>query len=129
VRAELVRMVRFAVVGASNTVLTLAVFTILTRIGVAATEAAAAGWVAGATNGYRLNRAWTFRGAAGGTPTMLRYAAVQLLGAALSGAGVAVASSDLELRRLLAEITVLPVVTLITYVLSRRLVFGRPELA
>jgi putative flippase GtrA len=129
VTGELGRMVRFAVVGASNTLLTVVVFAALTRAGVPPAPGSALGFAAGALNGYRLNRTWTFRRAGGGPRTMARYVAVQLLGAALSGIGVAFASSDLQLRHLLAEGVVLPIVTLITYTLSRRLVFGDPAVA
>jgi putative flippase GtrA len=122
---ELVQLIRFGLVGVSNTLLTVIVFAGLTRAGVPAPAAAAVGFAAGAANGYRLNRRWTFRSAARGRGTIVRYVAVQLLGALLSAAGVALATSDLQLRHLLAEAVVLPVVTLITYSLSRRLVFGR----
>ena len=127
--AELGRLARFAIVGVSNTLLTVAVFALLMRVGAPAAPSSALAFAAGAANGYRLNRTWTFRHSGGGARTMLRYVAVQLLGAALSGAGVALASSDLQLRHLLAEALVLPIVTLITYTASRRLVFGDPALA
>ena len=128
-RAELARLVRFALVGASNTLITVAAFTLLVRAGVPAGAASAAGFGLGAANGYRLNRAWTFRSSRRGLGTIARYAAVQALGALLSGLGVALVSSDLSLRKLVAEGLVLPFVTALTYVLSRRLVFGGPRLA
>jgi hypothetical protein len=58
-----------------------------------------------------------------------RYVAVQALGAALSAAGVALAITDLDFQHLAAEVLVLPWVTLLTYTLSRRLVFARREIA
>ena len=48
--------------------------------------AGAVGWGVGAVNGYLLNRAWTFRGAARGAVPAARYVAVQLLGSALNAA-------------------------------------------
>ena len=127
-RAEAARLLRFCLVGASNTLLTLAAFAILTGAGLAAAPASALAFALGGANGYVLNRSWTFNSARRGPATMLRYVAVQALGAAVSGAGVALAA-DLSLRRLLAEGIVLPFVTLITYTLSRRLVFGGPRIA
>jgi putative flippase GtrA len=124
---ELGRVVKFCVVGVSNTVLTVAVYVALTHAGVPAAAASALAFAAGAVNGYRLNRAWTFRAASAGWQTLARYVMVQGLGAALSAAGVGLAGSDLELRHLVAEIVVLPFVTLTTYTLSRLLVFGAPE--
>lgn len=117
------RLVRFGLVGVSNTVLTLAAFEVLTRAGVEATAASGLGFAAGAANGYLLNRSWTFH-ARGGVTTLARYVAVQALGALLSAAGVALATTDLSLRKLAAECIVLPLVTLVTYTLARSVVFS-----
>jgi putative flippase GtrA len=75
-----------------------------------------------------LNRSWTFR-AHGGPATLARYVAVQALGALFSAGGVTLASTDLSLRRLAAECLVVPLVTLMTYTLSRRIVFRGSRLA
>jgi putative flippase GtrA len=117
---ELSRFCRFGTVGVANTLLTLVTFTLLTRVGVESSLASALAFGAGAINGYLLNRAWTFH-ASGSLP---RYVAVQLVGAACSAGGIALASSTLDLRHLIAECVVIPAVTLLTYTLSRRLVFG-----
>jgi putative flippase GtrA len=123
-RSEVARLVRFGVVGVSNTLLTLVAFALLTRAGVVADAASALGFVAGAVNGYLLNRAWTFR-ARGGVATLARYVPVQALGALASATGVRLASTDARLHRLVAECLVIPPVTLLTYALSRRFVFRR----
>jgi putative flippase GtrA len=123
-RGEVERFVRFSIVGVSNTVLTLATFALLSAVGLGSGVASALAFGVGAANGYVLNRSWTFRSARGGPATIGRYVAVQALGALFSGVGVALASADLSLRRLVAECIVLPFVTLMTYSLSRRLVFG-----
>jgi putative flippase GtrA len=128
-RNELTRLARFCAVGVTNTAVTLVAFGLLSLIGTAAPAASALAFGAGAVNGYLLNRRWTFRGAAGGAATMARYVTVQALGAALSAAGIAVAGADLSLPRLPAEALVLPFVTLVTYLLCRRLVFRGPALA
>jgi putative flippase GtrA len=115
---ELTRLARYALVGASNTVITFLAYTLLVRCGVAAPAASATGFALGAANGYALNRRWTFRapGRVG------RYVAVQAVGAAASAAGVALARSD-GVRGLPAELVVLPAVTLLTYALARTIVF------
>jgi putative flippase GtrA len=123
-RGEAGRLVRFACVGALNTAITLSAYALLVAGGTPAAAASALAFALGAANGYRLNRAWTFRAAPGGAAMAARYVAVQALGAALSAGGVALGTHDLELRRLAAEVVVLPVVTLTTYALSRRVVFG-----
>jgi putative flippase GtrA len=117
--SELGRMLRFGLVGVTNTAVTLATFWLLVHAGTPAPAASALGFAAGAANGYRLNRTWTFRAASRGPGTLARYVAVQALGAALSAIGRAA---------LAAEVLVLPAVTVVTYVLSRR-VFSRPTTA
>jgi putative flippase GtrA len=124
---ELTRLLRFGLVGVSNTAVTLASYALLAAGGLPAPSASAAAFALGAANGYRLNRSWSFRGSRQGPGTVARYVGVQALGTLLSGAGVRLVSSDLALRRLAAEVVVLPVVTLVTYVLSRTLVFRGPE--
>ena len=119
---ETARFLRFALVGVTNTVLSLAAFTLLSAAGIGASAASALAFAAGAANGYILNRSWTFR-ARGGPGTFARYVAVQAVGAGCSASGIALAADALTRRQLLAECVVIPVVALITYTLSRRLVF------
>jgi putative flippase GtrA len=116
-------IVRFAIVGVSNTLVTLASYAVLAHVGIAPPVAAAAAWALGAANGYRLNRSWTFRSKRRGPRTAARYVVVQGLGALLSALAVAA----VPMPKLGAEALVLPIVTLVTYTLSRRLVFGGPR--
>jgi putative flippase GtrA len=125
VKAEAARFVRFATVGAMNTALTLATFALLTHARVPPTLASLLAFAIGAVNGYVLNRSWTFH-AAGGPGTLVRYVLVQAAGAACSAGGMALGVTAVRLPGLLAECIVVPAVTLVTYTLSRRLVF-RPS--
>ena len=122
-RAEAIRVVRYGLVGVSNTALTFVAYTLLTGAGAAAPAASAIGFALGAANGYLLNGRWTFAGSARGAATVGRYVAVQALGAAASAAGVALARGD-GLPRIPAELAVLPAVTLLTYALARTVVFS-----
>lgn len=120
--AEATRFLRFALVGVSNTALSLVAYTLLTGTGFPAAPASALAFAAGAANGYVLNRSWTFR-AHGGPGALGRYVAVQALGALASAGGVAVATTALSLPRFAAECLVLPGVSLMTYALTRTFVF------
>jgi putative flippase GtrA len=126
--AEIARLVRFCGVGATNTAITLAAFDLLVHAGCPAWAASAIAFAAGAVNGYHWNARWTFAGrAADATATRLRYLAVQGAGTALSAVGLLAAHGVLGLAHLPAELVILPLVTLLMYVLMRSVVFpGRP---
>ena len=118
---ELGRLARYAAVGVANTVVTLVAFALLTGAGLDTPAASAAAFAAGAANGYRLNRRWTFASDARGRMLLARYVAIQALGAAVSAGGAAALVGLLAVARLTAEAAILPAVTIMTYVLSRRL--------
>jgi putative flippase GtrA len=123
VRAQLVR---YLLVGAVNTAVTLASYVLLVRAGVPAVAASVAAFGAGAVNGYRLNRRWTFRSDRQGAGTGARYLAVLLSGLAVNALGVALAVNVAELPRLAGEVLALPPATAVTFVLARSWAFA-PE--
>jgi putative flippase GtrA len=123
-RALAAQALRFALVGATNTALTLCAYALLVLVGVPSPAAAALGWALGAANGYRLNRGWTFRSALRGLTPAARYVAVQAIGAGLDALGVWLAVGDGHLHRLEGEIAILPAVTLLTFALCRGWVFA-----
>jgi putative flippase GtrA len=118
-------LVRFGLVGTVNTALTLTTYSVMLALHAPVALAGAVGWGVGAANGYRLNRAWTFRGAARGAVPAARYVAVQLVGSALNAALVAIAVGHEHLPRLAGELAILPPVTMLTFVLCRGWVFAR----
>lgn len=122
---ELLRIVRFCEVGATNTVLTLAAYAALVAAGCPPWASSALAFAAGAVNGYHWNARWTFAGH-GAPPARARrrYVAVQGLGSAASALGVGVAHGALGLGHLPAELGVLPCVTAVTYALMRSVVFA-----
>jgi putative flippase GtrA len=124
-RPVVIQLVRFGLVGVTNTAVTLGVYAALTAVGLFAPAAGAVAFAAGAANGYRLNRAWTFRSARRGTGIAARYVAVQALGAGLDAAGVAAAVGIAQLPRMAGEAAILPAVTLVTFALCRQWVFAR----
>jgi putative flippase GtrA len=121
----LAQLVRFGLVGFTNTALTLATYAVLSGLHVPVALAGAGGWAVGAVNGFVLNRAWTFRGAARGALPAARYAVVALAGSGLNAALVSIAVSEQHLPRFAGELAVLPPVTLLSFVLCRSWVFAR----
>jgi putative flippase GtrA len=123
-RALVLQAMRFGLVGVSNTALTFSSYAALVWLGAPAPGAAAVGFALGAANGYRLNRGWTFRVGASGRAAATRYVLVALLGTGLDAGGVATATGPGHLPRLAAQVVVLPAVSLLTFGLCRRWVFG-----
>ena len=123
VPAVVLQLVRFGLVGATNTALTLAAYAVLAALHTPVPVAGAVGWGVGAVNGFVLNRAWTFRCAARGAVPAARYAAVALAGSGLNAALVGIAVGQQHLPHIAGELAVLPPVTLFTFVLCRVWVF------
>lgn len=122
------QLVRFAVVGASNTMVTLILYALLVAAGVPSVAAAVVSWSGGAANGYRLNRAWTFASAVRGARPAVRYAAVQGIGAGLDALAVWALVAHEHAPRIAGELAALPLATALTFFCCRRWVFaaGRP---
>jgi putative flippase GtrA len=115
---------RYLLVGVSNTAITLVAYALLVAAGVPPVAASAGAFAAGAVNGYRLNRSWTFRSDRRGAGQGARYVAVLTLGLALNALGVAIAVHGAGLPKLAGEIVALPPVTVATFLLTRSWVFG-----
>lgn len=121
---DLARLIRFGVVGVCNTAITLASYTLLVDgLGAFAPVASAIAFGLGAVNGYILNSRWTFATPNGGPAMLARYVVVQGTGALMSAGGVRLGTTTLRMHHLVAEIVILPLVTITTYTLSRRVVF------
>jgi putative flippase GtrA len=117
------QLARFAVVGASNTAVTFIAY-ILLGLALPAVAAAALAWTAGAANGYRLNRGWTFASDARGFGVGARYAAVQGVAAGVDAGGVwLLRASWSSSSRIVAELVAIPAASLLAFVLCRRWVF------
>jgi putative flippase GtrA len=116
--------VRYVLVGASNTAITLAAYALLVAAGVPAIAASAVAFAAGALNGFALNRSWTFRSDRRGPGAAARYVAVVTLGLGMNAVAVALAVHMAELPRIAGEVVALPPVTATTFVLARSCVFA-----
>jgi putative flippase GtrA len=120
----LVQFVKFGIVGVSNTLITLAVYTLLLKVfGVWYLAASAIGFVVGAINGFLLNRRWTFRGHVGDALTPVRWGVVQTCGLAVNEALLYVFVHDAHLDKLLAQVCATAVVTVSTFFANRAWTF------
>ena len=120
----LVQFVKFGIVGVSNTLLTLVVYTLLLKVfGVWYLAASAVGFIVGATNGFLLNRRWTFRDHVGDAYTPLRWAIVQGAGLGINEAMLYVLVHDAKLDKLLAQVCATALVTVTTFFANRAWTF------
>jgi len=116
---------RFLLVGAGNTALGFVAYTGLVAAGVPYVAAGAAGFVAGAVNGYVLNRRWTFRHG-DSTGARVRYVTVQAAGVGTTSALLALLVEAGSLDRIDAYLVTAPIVTVAMFVAHRSWTFG-PE--
>ena len=114
---------KFLVVGASNTVLSFVVYATIVALGVPYVAAGAAGFAAGAVNGYVLNRRWTFR-RVDSTGARVRYLAVQAAGLASTSALLWLLAAPERLGSLGGYVVTVPVVTVAMFVANRNWTFG-----
>ena len=115
---------RFATVGASNTLLSWCLYAALALAGIHYLLASAIAFAAGASNSYALNRRWTFRSRGRRAPEAVRFGAVQCVGLALDVCLLYALAHDAGIHHLIAQALVFPVASAVTFVLSRRWVFG-----
>ena len=117
------QFVRFLIVGASNTAITLLAYAAAIHAGVRYLPAGAGAYALGGVNGFVLNRTWTFSHTGRIWHSAVRYAAVTTIGISL----------NLVLLRLVVgmggprpagEIAAVAPVTLLTFALNRAWAFS-----
>ncbi len=120
----LVQFVKFGIVGISNTLITFAVYTLLLKVfGVWYIAASAIGFVVGATNGFVLNRRWTFAGHVGDALTPVRWGIVQTAGLGINLGLLYLLVHDGGLDELVAQALATVVVTISTFFVNRAWTF------
>ncbi len=128
--AVLVQFVKFGIVGISNTLITFAVYTVLLKVfGVWYIAASAIGFVVGATNGFLLNRRWTFADHVGDAYTPVRWAVVQTAGLGLNLGSLYLLVHDAGLDELVAQAIATILVTVSTFLVNRAWTFRHVPLA
>jgi putative flippase GtrA len=123
--ASVTQFARFVLVGVSNTVISFLVYRILLAAAVPYVAAAPAAFAAGATNGYVLNRIWTFA-APDTARSRARYLCVAAMGA-LSLTLLVVALVDaVGTGTIWAYVIAIPPVTAGTFFANRVWTFASP---
>jgi putative flippase GtrA len=122
--ALLLQWLRFAVVGATNTVLSWCVYAVLEHVGVHYLLASALAFVLGALNSYVLNRRWTFHSRGRRAPEAARFVVIQCIGLGIDVALLYVLTQDAGVHHLIAQALVFPVASAVTFGLSRQWAFA-----
>jgi putative flippase GtrA len=118
------QFVKFGLVGVSNTLIAFAVFTLLEEVlGVWYVAASGIGFAVGATNGFLLNRSWTFAGHGGDGGAAVRWFVVQGCGLLLNLALIAAFVELGHLNKLVGQAFATVIVTVITFFVNRRWTF------
>jgi putative flippase GtrA len=133
-RMELfIQFLKFGLVGVSNTVIAFAVYTVLLKVfGVWYLAASAIGFAVGATNGFLLNRRWTFADHVGDSLTPVRWAMVQGCGLGVNEGLLFLFVHEGKVDELLAQVGATAVVTVSTFFVNRAWTFrshSRPAAA
>jgi len=112
------QFVKYGIVGASNTALTLGVYTLAVKLGVPYLLALLIGYLVGGINSYVLNRRWTFRaGHLAHSSVGTRFAAVQVFAILANEGLLYLFVHDLHVEKILAQaILTVPVLAVTFYV-------------
>jgi putative flippase GtrA len=120
----LVQFVKFGLVGVSNTLITLLVYTLLWNVlGVWYVAASAIGFAVGAVNGFLWNRAWTFKGHVGDALTPVRWFVVQGCGLLVNSALIYLFVDGAGVGKLAAQAVTIVIVTVLTFIANRSWTF------
>jgi putative flippase GtrA len=120
----LVQFVKFGLVGVSNTLITLLVYTLLWNLlGVWYVAASAIGFAVGAVNGFLWNRAWTFKGHVGDALTPVRWFVVQGCGLLVNSALIYLFVDGAGVDKLAAQAVTIVIVTVLTFIANRSWTF------
>ena len=124
------QFVKFGTVGVVNTILTLAVYTLLaTSLGVYYVAASGIAFTVGTINSFLLNRRWTFRGHAGDLLTPVRWFVVQGSGLLLDLALVYALVNSARLDKLVGQVIAISIVVVLTFFANRAWTFRMPPRA
>jgi putative flippase GtrA len=115
---------RFAAVGATNTLLSWCAYALLYRIGLHYLLASALAFALGVANSYIWNRRWTFRSRGRWAPEALRFAVVQCVGLGVDVGLLYGLVDGVGVHHLIAQALVFPAASAVTFVLSRQWAFA-----
>gem|GEM_PF-5586576 len=122
-RTRIAELARFLAVGASSTLLYFAVYSGAILLGVGFALAAVLGFAVSAVYGYFVHERWTFRTNAASRDGLSRWLLLQGSLIVSNVAALWVLVHQAGMQRIVAQLLILPFIPLVSYALSRRLVY------
>jgi len=119
------QFIRFLLVGAANTTISLVVYRLLLALGVWYVVSAPIAWAAGVVNGYIFNLRWTFAARDTGRARFL-YALFGAIGAGVASLLVLAFVRGVGLGKFEAYLAAVPLVTVSTFLANRYWTFSDP---
>jgi putative flippase GtrA len=125
-RPGLIQLVKYSLVGASNTLITFLIYIALIAAGIDYLLASAIGYAVGSANSYLLNYRWTFdaRGVSH-RQTLSRFAVVQGFGISANLGLIYALVHDLGFGKAPAQAVVTLLVLTITFLMNRIWAFAK----
>jgi putative flippase GtrA len=117
-------LIRFGMVGALSTLVYLGFYAAVIGVGGGFVLAALTAFALSATTGFILHHRFTFRVAAPTANGMIRWLLLQGTVVGVNIALLALLVHGADLNRIVAQVVLLPIIPLLTFVASRQLVFG-----
>lgn len=118
-RPAVAQFVKYGIVGMANTALSLAIILVGAWLGVWHIGAYVVAWTAGAANGYRINRSWTFRAGPSHRTLVVRYFVVQAVALVISTGLLYLLADVAGLDKLLAQFVAIAVAVTASFVANR----------
>lgn len=125
-RERVTELIRFGMVGAFSTLVYLGLYAAIIGVGGGFVLAALTAFVLSATIGFVGHHRFTFRADVPAASGMARWLALQSMVVGVNIALLAVLVHGADLNRIVAQVILLPVIPLLTFVASKQLVF-RPR--
>jgi putative flippase GtrA len=124
---EVYRFAKFAVVGVSNTLLTLLTYWILVYIGIYYVTANIVGYMVGMANSYFWNSKYVFERTSTHSSTITKFIIVNLIVLGLTSVMLYFFIEKIYINKYLAQLIVIPAGMVLNYILNKIWTFRKNE--
>lgn len=128
-RSEMIKFLKFSIVGGLNTLISLCIFYILNKVlGINHLVGSAIGYICGMLNSYILNKKWTFKDSNGRTLLQLvKFSLVNVISLGVNLFAMHILVHSLSLDTMISQIFATGFSTISNYMGSKIFVFHYPK--